>query len=84
MSLGLLRGPTPMLVGMVIVFAMLAVGFGYVAFGTNPGPSILFHGAFLVFTVAFLVAFVRLIRNKVEHHVHSSPNQWDSKSGRER
>ncbi len=68
-----------MLVGLVIVFAVLAVGFGYAAFGTNPGPGTLYHAGFLVFTVAFLVVFVRLIWIRAEHYVNSNRNQGDGR-----
>jgi hypothetical protein len=72
-----LRGPTLTLVGLVIIFAVSAVGFGYAAFGASPGPGMLYHAAFLVFTAAFLVAFVRLIWTKAEHHVESDRTQVD-------
>ncbi len=78
MSPELLRGPTPMLVGVVIAFALLAVGFGYVAFGVNRGPGVLYHAGFLVFTLAFLVAFVRLLWIKGGQHVHSNRNPWEA------
>ncbi len=66
-----------MLAGLVIVFAVLAVGFGYAAFGANPGPGMLYHAGFLVFTVAFLVVFVRLMWTRAEYHVQSNRNHGD-------
>lgn len=51
-----------MLIGLVMVFALLAVGFGYVVFAnTATRGGIFWDVGFLVFAFAFVVAFVTVI-----------------------
>jgi hypothetical protein len=49
-----------MRVGLAMVFALIAVGFGYVVFART-AVGIFWDAGFLIFSVAFLVAFISAI-----------------------
>lgn len=73
-----------MLIGLVTVFALLAVGFGYVVFAkTSAYPGVLWDVGFLASVAAFLTAFVALIWRHAERQVRRDPRPDEATDERE-
>jgi hypothetical protein len=67
-----------MLIGLVMVFAIMAVGFGYVVFAkTSAYPGLFWDLGFLASLSAFLASFISLIWRHAERQLQSHADSDD-------
>jgi hypothetical protein len=71
-----------MLIGFVMVFALLAVGFGYVVFAkTSAYPGLFWDLGFLTSLTAFLVCFIAVIWRHAEEQLDQDSGATGDQGG---